>query len=128
MKHQPTQILSEWHVLDQSNHHQVYTDFKFIGKCNYIKLPSQYLWDNASLQKNVLLLFLGLQSLMDRKHLPQLPCVLGPATYLSNSLYLLIIVHAGLSPLFLSGFRLQKVLKIYIFCGAGLSASCPQII
>ena len=40
------------HVLDQSNHHQVYTDFKFIGKCNHIKLPSQYWWDNTSLHVN----------------------------------------------------------------------------
>jgi len=39
------------HVLDHSNHHQVYTDFKCTGKRNYIKLPSQYLWDNTSLQK-----------------------------------------------------------------------------
>ena len=36
------------HVLDHSNHHQVYTDFRFTGKRNYIKLPSQYLWDNTS--------------------------------------------------------------------------------
>jgi len=41
------------HVSDHSNHHQVYTDFTFTGKCNYIKLPSQYLWDNTSLQKKM---------------------------------------------------------------------------
>ena len=36
------------HVSDYSNNHQVHTDFRFTGKCNYIKLPSQYLWDNTS--------------------------------------------------------------------------------
>ena len=36
------------HVSDYSNNHQVYTDFRFTGKCNCIKLPSQYLWDNTS--------------------------------------------------------------------------------
>jgi len=59
------------HVLNHSNHHQVYTNFKFIGKCNYIKLPPQYLWDNTSLPNNSLL-FLALQSLADGKPLPQL--------------------------------------------------------
>jgi len=72
-KHQSIQILSEWHVSDHSNYHQVYTDITFTGKCIYIKLPSQYLWDNTSLQKN--LLFLALQSLAARKPLPQLPYV-----------------------------------------------------
>jgi len=37
-------------VSDHSIHH-VYTDLKFIGKCDYIELPSQYLWDTTSLQK-----------------------------------------------------------------------------
>ena len=41
----------------RSNHHQVYTDLKVIGKCNDIKLPSQYLWDNTSLQKKFFLFF-----------------------------------------------------------------------
>ena len=36
------------HVSAHSNRHQVYADFRFTGKCNYIKLPSQYLWDNTS--------------------------------------------------------------------------------
>ena len=55
---QSTQILSGWHVSDHSIHHQVYTDLKFIGKCQYIELPSQYLWDTTSLQKKFLLLAL----------------------------------------------------------------------
>jgi hypothetical protein len=113
------------HVSDHSKHHQVYTDFKYTGKCNYIKLPSQYLWDNTSLQKNFLLLFLVLQSLADCKPKTIAICVLGPATYISISLYLQIIVHAGLSPLFPSGFRSQKVFKIHILYGVGMSASCP---
>jgi len=63
------------HVSAHSNHHQVYTDFTFIGKCSYIKFPSQYLWDNTRLQKKIiLLLFLALQSLAAHKPLPQLPC------------------------------------------------------
>ena len=45
------------HVSSHSNHHQVYTDFIFIGKCNHIKLPSQYLWDNTSLQKKSFFFF-----------------------------------------------------------------------
>ena len=114
------------HVSDHSNHHQVYTNFTFTGKCNYIKLPSQYLWDNTSLQKKfLLLLFLALQSLADCKPKTVAIRVLGPATYVSISLYLHIIVYAGLSPLFPSGFRSQKVLKIHIFYGVGLSASRP---
>ena len=114
------------HVSDHSNHHQAYTDFKCTGKCNYIKLPSQYLWDNTSLQKKKnLLLFLALKSLADRKPKTTAIRVLGPATYVSISLYLQIIVHAGLSPPFPSCFRLQKVLKIHIFYGVGLYASCP---
>ena len=114
------------HVSDHSNHHQVYTDFKFTGKCNYIKLPTQYLWNNTSLQKNfLLLLFLALQSLADPNPKTIVIRVLGPAAYVSISLYLQIIVHAGLSPLFPSGFRLQKVLKIHIFYGVVLSASRP---
>ena len=36
------------HVSAHSNRQQVYTDFRFTGKCSYIKLPSQYLWDNTS--------------------------------------------------------------------------------
>jgi len=53
---------------------------------------------------------------VDLKPLPQMPSdILGPATYVSNSLYLLIVVYAELSPLFPSGFRLQKFLKIHIF-------------
>jgi len=97
------------HVSHHSNHHQVYTDLKFTGKCNYIKLPSQNLWDNTSLQKNILL-FLALQSLADRKPKTVASHVLGPA---------------GLSLLIPSGFRLQKVLKIHISYGVGLSASRP---
>ena len=105
------------HVSDHSNHHQVYTDFKCTGKCNYIKLPSQYLWDNTSLQKkkNLLLLFLALQTLADPKPKTIAIRVLGPANYVSISLYLQIIVHAGLSPPFPSAFRLQKVFQIHIF-------------
>jgi len=67
-----TDFIRMAHVLDHSNHHQVYTNFKFIGKCNYIKLPTQYLWDNTSLQNNSFLLFLALQFLADGKPLPQL--------------------------------------------------------
>jgi len=80
------------HVLDHSNHHQVYTDFKFIGKCNYIKLPPQDLWDNTSLQNNSLL-FLALQSLADGKPLPQLLSVFSvlrltyPIPYTCKSLF-----------------------------------------
>ena len=101
----------------------MYTDLKIIGECNYIKLPSQYLWDNTSLQKNfLLLLFLALQFLVDRKPLPQFPsAVLSPATYVSNALYLQIILHAGLSLLFPSGFQLQKVLKTYFVWGEVVS-------
>ena len=44
-------------VLGHSNHHQAYRDLKFIGKCNYIKLPSLYLWGNTSLQKNFLFFY-----------------------------------------------------------------------
>jgi len=113
------------HVSDHSKHHQVYTDFKYTGKCNYIKLPSQYLWDNTSLQKNFLILFLPIQSLADRKPKTVAIRVLGPATCVSISLYLQITVYAGLSPLFPSRFRSQKVLKIHIFYGVGLSASRP---
>jgi len=91
--------------------------FKFTGKCNYIKLPSQYLWDNTSLQKNFL--FLALQSLADHKPETIAIHVLGPATYASIFLQWQIIVHAGLSPLFPSGFRLRKVLKIIVFKGWG---------
>jgi len=82
------------HVLDHSNHHQVYTDFRFIGKCNYIKLPPQYLWDNTSLQNNSLL-FLALQSLADGKPLPQLLSVssvlrlMYPIPYTCKSLFIL---------------------------------------
>jgi len=114
-------------VSDYSNHHQVYRHLKFIGKCNYTKLPSQYLCGNKSLQKHfLLLLFLALQSLADHKPLPQLPsAVLGPASYVYNSLHLQIIDHAGLSPLFPSRFQLQKVLKTHIFYWVGLSASRP---
>ena len=56
---------NKWSV-NTTIHHQVYTDLKFIGKCDYIKLPSHYLWDTTSLQqKFLLLLLLVLQSLMD---------------------------------------------------------------
>ena len=113
------------HVSDHSNHHQVYTDLKCTGKCNYIKLPSQYLWDNTSLHKKNFLLFLALQTLADPKPKTIAIRVLGPATYVSISLYLQIIVHAALSRLLPSGFRLQKVLQIHIFYGVGLSASRP---
>jgi len=113
------------HVSDHSKHHQVYTDFKYTGKCNYIKVPSQYLWDNTSLQKKIPILFLALQSLADCKPKTVAIRVLGPATYVSISLYLQIIAYAGLSLLFPSGFRSQKVLKIHIFYGVGLSASRP---
>jgi len=65
------------HVSSHSNHHQVYTDFIFIGTCNHIKLPSQYYYN--------------------------CPLWSSPVTYISNSLYLQIIVHAGLSRLFPSG-------------------------
>jgi len=83
-------------VSDHSKHHEVYRDFKFTGKCNYIKLPSQYLSDNTSLQKNfLLLLFLSLHSLADRKPLPQLPSVFSvlrltyPFPYTCKSLFML---------------------------------------
>jgi hypothetical protein len=100
------------HVSDHSKHHQVYMDFKFTGKCNYIKLPSQYLWNNTSLQKH-LLLFLALQSLADHK--PKTTAIhdLGLVTYASIFLHLQIIVHAGLSTLFPSGFRLP--IKLFGF-------------
>ena len=89
------------------------------------KVAISILSDNTSLQEN-LLLFLALQSLVDRTHLPQLPpAVLSPASSVSNSLYLQITVHAGLSPLFPSGFQLQNVLKIHNFYGVGLSVSRP---
>ena len=87
------------HVSDHSNHHQVYRDFKFTGKCNYLKLPSQYLSDNTCLQKNFLLLFLALQSLADRKPLPQLPSVFSvlrltyPFPYTCKSLFRLGCLH-----------------------------------
>jgi hypothetical protein len=51
-------------VSDHSIHYQVYTDFKFIGICDYINLPSHYLWNTTQIQKNLLLL-LALQSLVD---------------------------------------------------------------
>jgi hypothetical protein len=87
------------------------------------KVAISILSDNTGLQENVLL-FLALQSLVDRTPLPQLPpAVLGPASYVSNSLYLQITLHAGLSLSFPSGFHLQKVLKINHFYGMGLSAS-----
>jgi len=102
------------HVSSHSNHHQVYIYFIFIGKCNYIKLPSQYLWDNTSLQKKFLLLFLALHLWWIVASSTIAVCGLGPATYVPNSLYLQIIVHAGLFPLFhlVSGLR---SFSIYIF-------------
>ena len=92
------------HVSAHSKHHQVYTDFKYTGICNYIKLSSEYLRDNTRLQKKILILFLTLQSLADRKPKTVAIRVLGPATYVSISLYLQIIVYAGLSVLFPSCF------------------------
>ena len=67
----------------------------FIGKCNYIKLPPQCLWDNTSLHNNSRLLFLALQSLADGKLLPQLPSVFSvlrltyPVPYTCKSLFML---------------------------------------
>ena len=67
----------------------------------------------------------GITILDGSSSLPQLSsAVLGPVTYVCNSLPLQITVHAGLSLLFPSGFQFQKVLKIQIFYGVGLSASC----
>ena len=106
------------HVSSHSNHHQVYTDFIFIGKCNHIKLPAQYLWDNTRLQKNFLL-FLAIHPWWILASSTIALCGLSPATYVSNSLHLQIIIHAGLSPLFPSGSRLHKVLKISIFFMGG---------
>ena len=83
------------HVSSHSNHHQVYTDFTFIGKCNHIKLPSQYYYN--------------------------CPLWSSPVTYISNSLYLQIIVHAGLSQLFPSGEgrEFQSVSAESGSCGVG---------
>ena len=110
----------------KSKHRQVYKDLKIIGKFNYIKLPSQYLWDNTNLQKKMFFFFFWHYNPWWILAFSTIALfVLGPGTYVSNTLYLQIIVHAGLSPLFPSGFRLQRVLKVHIFYGVGLLAPRP---
>jgi len=102
------------HVLDNSIHH-VYTDLKFIGKCDYIKLPSQYLWDTTSLQKKnsssgIAILLHNCLPLFSVLRLTYL------IPYTCKSWFMLGCVHC---------FQLQKVIKIHISYGVRLSASRP---
>jgi len=86
------------HVSYHSKHHQVYTDFKYTGKCNYIKLPSQYLWDNTSLQKKFLFFVWHYNPwrIVSRRQLPSVFWVLR-LTYLfpytCKSLFMLGCLH-----------------------------------
>jgi hypothetical protein len=88
------------HVSDHSIHYQAYTELKFTGKCNYMTLPSQYLWETTSLQKDfLLLLFLALQSLVDLSLFHSCPLLFSVlwltslVLYICKSLLMLSCLH-----------------------------------
>jgi len=109
------------HVSDHSNHHQVYTDFKFTGKCNYIKLPSQYSWNNTSLQKKNFFFFFFWHynpwRIVSRRQLPSVFWVLWlmyPFPYTCKSLFMLCCLHCFH---LVSGFR--RFSRYIFFMGWG---------
>ena len=122
---QHSYILSKWHYMfriTQSINRRIQ---KFIGKCNYMTLPSQYLWDTTSLQQNfLLLLFLALQSLVDLSFFHNCPLLFQVLRLTS------LIPYIGKSLLMLGClccFQLQKVFKIHIiFLWGGVVSLMPN--